>query len=96
MKRIVEYLVGVILFFMFFLTFFQVLARTVLHISAVWSEELARLTYVCMVFLGAAILIKDDGLIRVTVLVDRIGKRAGSILRFVTDLAIVPFIIVIT
>jgi TRAP-type C4-dicarboxylate transport system permease small subunit len=96
MKRIVEYLVGVILFLMFFLTFFQVLARTVLHISAVWSEELARLTYVCMVFLGAAILIKDDGLIRVTVLVDRIGKRAGRILRFVTDLAIVPFIIVIT
>ena len=96
MKRIVEYLVGVILFLMFFLTFFQVLARTVLHISAVWSEELARLTYVCMVFLGAAILIKDDGLIRVTVMVDRIGKRAGGILRFVTDLAIVPFIIVIT
>jgi len=96
MKRTVEYLVGVILFLMFFLTFFQVLARTVLHISAVWSEELARLTYVCMVFLGAAVLIKDDGLIRVTVLVDRIGKRAGTILRFLTDLAVVPFVVIIT
>ncbi len=96
MKRTIEYLVGVILLLMFFLTFFQVLARTVFHISAVWSEELARLTYVCMVFLGAAVLIKDDGLIRVTALVDRIGKRAGGILRFITDLAIVPFIIVVT
>jgi TRAP-type C4-dicarboxylate transport system permease small subunit len=96
MKRIVEYLVGVILFLMFFLTFFQVLARTVFHMSAVWSEELARLTYVCMVFLGAAVLIKDDGLIRVTVLVDRLGKRAGGILRFLTDLAVVPFVVIIT
>ena len=96
MKRVIEILVGVILFLMFFLTFFQVLARTVLQISAVWSEELARLTYVCMVFLGAAVLIKDDGLIRVTVLVDRIGKRSGAILRFLTDLAVVPFVVIIT
>jgi len=96
MKRIVEYLVGVILFLMFFLTFFQVLARTVFQISAVWSEELARLTYVCMVFLGAAVLIKDDGLIRVTVLVDRLDKRVGTILRFLTDLAVVPFVVIIT
>jgi TRAP-type transport system small permease protein len=96
MKRILEVLVGVILFLMFFLTFFQVLARTVFHISAVWSEELARLTYVWMVFLGVGVLIKDDGLIRVTVLVDRIGKRPARILRFLTDLAIIPLIVVIT
>jgi len=96
MKRTVEVLIGIILFLMFFLTFFQVLARTVLQISAVWSEELARLTYVCMVFLGAAILVKDDGLIRVTVLMDRLGKRAGGILRFLTDLVVVPFVAVIT
>ncbi len=96
MKRIIEILVGVILFLMFFLTFFQVVARTVLQISAVWSEELARLTYVCMVFLGAAILVKEDGLIRVTVLTDRLGKRAGGILRFLTDLAVVPLVVVIT
>lgn len=96
MKRVIEYLVGLTLFLMFFLTFFQVLARTVLHISAVWSEELARLTYVCMVFLGAGVLIKDDGFIRVTVLVDRIGRRAAAILRFITDLALIPFLVVIT
>ncbi len=96
MKRTVEVLIGIILFLMFFLTFFQVMARTVFQISAVWSEELARLTYVCMVFLGAAILVKDDGLIRVTVLVDRLSKRGAAILRFVTDLAVVPFVVVIT
>ena len=96
MKRTIEYVIGIILFLMFFLTFFQVLARTVLHISAVWSEELARLAYVCMVFLGAGILIKDDGFIRVTVLVDRIGRRPAAILRFITDVALTPFLAVIT
>ncbi|HWU39002.1 MAG TPA: TRAP transporter small permease [Candidatus Acidoferrum sp.] len=96
MKRTVEYVIGLILFLMFFLTFFQVLARTVFHISAVWSEELARLTYVCMVFLGAGILIKDDGFIRVTVLVDRIGRRPAAILRFITDVALIPFLAVLT
>lgn len=96
MKRTLDVLVGVILFLMFATTFFQVLARTVFHISAVWSEELARITYVWMVFLGVGVLIKDDGLIRVTVLVDRIGKGPAKILRFLTDVAIIPLILVIT
>ena len=96
MKRTLEYLIGALLCLMFFLTFFQVLARTVLQISAVWSEELARLTYVCMVFLGAGVLIKEDGFIRVTVLVDRIGKLPAKVLRFITDLALIPFLVVIT
>jgi TRAP-type C4-dicarboxylate transport system permease small subunit len=95
MKRMLEYLAGILLFFMFVTTFFQVVSRT-FQISAVWSEELARLTYVWMVFLGTAVLIKDDGLIRVTVLVDRIGKRPARILRILTDLAILPFLAIIT
>lgn len=96
MKRTLEYLVGILLFFMFLTTFFQVLARAVLQISAVWSEELARLSFVCMVFLGAAVLIKDDGLIRVTSLIDRIGKRPAAVLRVITELAIIPILAIIT
>jgi len=96
MKRALEYLAGILLFFMFLTTFFQVLARSVFQISAVWSEELARLSFVCMVFIGAAVLIKDDGLIRVTSLIDRIGKRPAVVLRVITDLAIIPLLAIIT
>jgi len=95
MKKTLEWLAGILLLFMFLTTFFQVVART-FQISAVWSEELARLTYVWMVFLGAGVLIKEDGFIRVTVLVDRIGKRPARVLRFFTDLAVIPFLVVIT
>jgi TRAP-type C4-dicarboxylate transport system permease small subunit len=80
---------------MFLTTFFQVVSRT-FQISAVWSEELARLTYVWMVFLGTAVLVRDDGLIRVTVLMDRIGPRAARALRIITDLLILPFLAIIT
>jgi TRAP-type C4-dicarboxylate transport system permease small subunit len=96
MKRALEYLAGILLFFMFLTTFFQVLARSVFQISAVWSEELARLSFVCMVFIGAAVLIKDDGLIRVTSLIDRIGRRPAAVLRVITDLAIIPLLAIIT
>ncbi len=78
MKRRLELANAVILFLMFLITFFQVVSRVVLSTSSVWSEELARLTYVVMVFLGAALLVRDDGLIRVTVLTDRVGKRTGQ------------------
>ena len=96
MKRALERFNALILFCMFLITFFQVIARTVLQTSSVWSEELARFTYVGMVFLGAALLVKDDRLIRVTVLTDRLGKRFGKIFRLLTDLICVPFVAVMT
>lgn len=96
MKRMLEYSTGILLSFMFLTTFFQVLARTVLQISAVWSEELARFSFVLMVFLGTAVLIKEDGLIRVTSLSDRIGQRVASLLRIIMDAAITILLVVIT
>jgi TRAP-type C4-dicarboxylate transport system permease small subunit len=96
MKRRLELANAAILFLMFLITFFQVLSRVVLNTSSVWSEELARLTYVVMVFLGAALLVRDDGLIRVTALTDRVSKRIGKIFRILTDLFCVPFVVVMT
>ena len=96
MKRRLEQINAVILFLMFLITFFQVISRVVLNTSSVWSEEVARLTYVVMVFLGAALLVRDDGLIRVTVLMDRVGKRTGKIFRILTDVCCVPFVAVMT
>lgn len=96
MKRRLEQINAVILFLMFLITFFQVVSRVVLNTSSVWSEEVARLTYVVMVFLGAALLVRDDGLIRVTVLMDRVGKRGGRIFRILTDVFCVPFVAVMT
>jgi TRAP-type C4-dicarboxylate transport system permease small subunit len=96
MKRTLEYLISILLLLMFLITFYQVVARVVLEVPSVWTEELARFTYVWMVFLGAALLVRDDGLIRVTVLTDRMAKRPAAILKLATDLAALPFIAIMT
>ena len=96
MKRQIEYFGAILLAVMFAVTLFQVVARVILGISSVWSEELARFLYVCLVFIGAAPLIRDDEHIRVGVLTDRLTGRSLTVLRLVTILLTFPFIGVMT
>lgn len=93
MKKTIEYFAAALLFFVFGTTFLQVILRTA-AIPAVWSEELARMSFVVMTFIGTAALISVDGLIRVTILRDRLGKKGGAILTFITNLLSLPFIAV--
>jgi TRAP-type transport system small permease protein len=95
-KKQIERLGAVLLAVMFLVTLFQVVARVILGISSVWSEELARFLYVCLVFVGAAPLIRDDEHIRVGVLTDRLTGRPLTILRLLTILLTIPFIAVMT
>lgn len=44
----------------------QVFSRYVLGFSLFWSEEVARICLVCLVFLGTAALVRDDGHLAVT------------------------------
>jgi len=96
MKTQVERLCAVLLAVMFVVTLFQVVARVILGISSVWSEELARFLYVCLVFIGAAPLIRDDEHIRVGVLTDRLTGRPQSVMRLVTIFLTIPFISIMT
>jgi TRAP-type C4-dicarboxylate transport system permease small subunit len=95
-KSALERFNAVILFVMFLTTLFQVIARVVLGISSVWSEELARFLYVWMVFLGAAHITKDAEHIRVGVLTDRVRGRTAAALKLLTILLTVPFIGIMT
>jgi len=95
-KKQIERLGAVLLAVMFLVTLFQVVARVILGISSVWSEELARFLYVCLVFVGAAPLIRDDEHIRVGVLTDRLIGRPLTLLRLLTILLTIPFIAVMT
>ena len=96
MKKQIERLGAVLLAVMFVVTLFQVVARVVIGMSSVWSEELARFLYVCLVFIGAAALIRDDEHIRVGVLTDRLTGRPQSIMRLVTIFLTIPFIAIMT
>jgi len=62
---------------MLFIIFLQVIFRYVLHHSLTFSEELARYLFVWTVFLGSAVVAKDNGHIVVGALVQKLkGKKA--------------------
>lgn len=67
--------------FMLFLTFTNVVGRYVFHNSIEFSEELSRFLFVWVVFLGAAIIIKDKGHVAVSFLSSKLeGKFSGKAL----------------
>ncbi len=56
-------------------TFFQVLCRFVFKYPAVWSEEVARMSFVWLIFLGAAIGVKEGTHLVLDMLTSAVGPR---------------------
>jgi TRAP-type C4-dicarboxylate transport system permease small subunit len=72
MKKWVNRLNGALLILMFVTTFYQVMARNVVQVTAMWTEELAKFLFVFIVFLGAATLMEREEHIRIGMLADRL------------------------
>ena len=69
---------GALFFFLSVLiavTFFQVLSRFVLKIPAVWTEEVARTSFVWLIFLGAAIGVKEGTHLVLDMLTTALGPK---------------------
>lgn len=64
--------------------FLGVFSRYVLHATFQWYDEVARLCFVWMVFLGAAVAVRRGAHFRLHLLIDRFGPR----LRHAADLAV--------
>lgn len=79
MKKWVNCLNGALLILMFVTTFYQVMARNVIQVTAMWTEELAKFLFVFIVFLGAATLMESEEHIRISILAERLP---ASLLRW--------------
>ena len=53
----------------------QIASRYLLDLSLIWSEEVARLLFICMVFLGAALLARGRDHLAVTAFADLLPSR---------------------
>ena len=89
-------IVGLLLAFVTFCVMFQVLVRFVLtavgiHISAPWTEELARYTLIWMVFLGAAIGVRHARMIALEFGIRKLPARAGIPIRYAVMLLCIAF-----
>ena len=71
--------------------FAQVTARYVFGSGISWSEELARYIMVWVVYIGAAVVYKDNSHISVTVLEEVLGARACKFLKILQKLISIAF-----
>jgi len=79
--KFIEWLSIILMSFMLFLTFANVVGRYVFTKSIFFSEEMARFLFVWVVFLGAAIIIKDKGHVAVNFFIERLkGRKSGKLL----------------
>jgi TRAP-type C4-dicarboxylate transport system permease small subunit len=78
--RFLEYANWIALAFLSLLVVYQVVTRYILNDPSSWSEELARIVFIYMTFLGAALAIKRGRSLRITVFIEHLPKK----LRFIS------------
>jgi TRAP-type C4-dicarboxylate transport system permease small subunit len=91
MKKWVDRLNGALLSMMFMATFYQVLTRNVFFITAMWTEELAKILFVSIVFFGSATLMESEDHIRITILSDHLPAWLARWHRLFVQLVLVVF-----
>lgn len=93
MKTFLEKLNALVLLCMFCVTVLTVVLRGVLEIPVSWSEDLAQLTFILLVFIGATAVMEDEGHIKITTVVERLGKNGQRVARILCRLLMIPFLV---
>ena len=63
----------------------QVLSRYMLGTPLIWSEEVARLLFICLIFIGTAVLARRGGHLTVTAFVDLLPSRGRHLAQAATS-----------
>ncbi len=87
--RALEYLIAAMLVVITGLVFVNVLTRYVFLYSIIWSEEVARFTFIWLIFLGTAVAIKRKAHFHLTLLDFPEGSPARMITQAIGALAVV-------
>lgn len=88
LERLLDLLLGCMLLVLVSTLVYQVFGRYVLDKAPGWSEELARFLIVWITLLGSARVLRQNGHIAVSVLVDVLPPAAKGVLLAVRDLAV--------
>jgi TRAP-type C4-dicarboxylate transport system permease small subunit len=90
--RVVEGVLALLMLLLIGLVSAQIFMRYVVHSPLVWSEELARMTFVYLTFIGAGLAFHRGENLRLAVLTDALSERARLRLRAATYVVEVLFI----
>lgn len=93
MKNFLEKLNALVLLFMFCATVLTVVFRSILEISASWSEDLSQLAFILLVFIGATTVMQDEGHIKINTAVECLSKKGQRIARIMGRILMIPFLV---
>ncbi|MHB1064399.1 MAG: TRAP transporter small permease [Georgenia sp.] len=86
--RAVEVLMAVFLFMMVALMFLNVVLRFLFSTGFAWSEEVTRLSFIYLVYLGTIGAFRDNQHLGVDTLIDRVPEKAQKVLYTIVQLII--------
>lgn len=69
----------------------EVLRRFVFDYSSIWGEESARYAFIYLVWIGAAVGVRNRSHIAFTIIADMLPARAATALSILSDIAIMGF-----
>lgn len=87
--RGVEILMVLLLAAMIFFVFLNVILRFLFDTGLVWSEEVARLAFIFLVYLGTIGAYRDNRHLGVEALIERVGPAAAKVLYAVVQLIVI-------
>jgi len=93
-KKFLEGLNAILLLFMFLIAILTVVYRVFLKIPTSWSVDLAQFSFIFLVFIGSAAIMKDESHIKITVLMDRLSEGVQKIFRIIGRLLMIPFFVI--
>ena len=92
-NRVLDTVVAVLGIAVLLLVNYQIVCRFALSISVPWTEEVSRLLFIWLAFLGAAIGVREGTLIVIDTLPTMIGERVWRYFRpFVTIVSLVVIV----
>jgi TRAP-type C4-dicarboxylate transport system permease small subunit len=82
---IMAFLAGIILIFILFSVSMEVIFRDIFDISQMWVTEVTECLLLYITFLGAAWLLREDGHVKVDILVTHLRPRTGAFLGIISS-----------
>ena len=84
--KFMDNVAGLLYVSMLFLVLYQVVARYFLNIGVPWIEEVSRLNFIYIVFLGAAISMRDKQAIRIEMIPNLLPEMPRRIMYVVSEI----------
>jgi|GEM_PF-788963 len=73
--KVVQLAIALIMGTLVVIVFYSVLSRILLNASIAWAEELSRILFIWLVFMGAVLGLHSKGHLGLTILIDRISPK---------------------